>query len=124
MGCPLLFLKCDYKDEIMKNYVQDGKILTVIAPYAVTSGAGVQIGAALFGVACFAAAQDEELEISTERVYGIKKKTTDVMTAGAKLYWDNTNKELTVTVGTNLYAGLCVKDAGNGATTVNIKINV
>ena len=33
----------------MKNFVQDGGVLTVTAPYALTSGQGCQVGTALFG---------------------------------------------------------------------------
>ena len=39
----------------MKNFIQPGDSLTVSAPYAVTSGQGVLIGA-LFGIAAYDAA--------------------------------------------------------------------
>jgi predicted RecA/RadA family phage recombinase len=34
----------------MKNYVQEGDVLTLTAPYAVASGAGLQVGS-IFGFA-------------------------------------------------------------------------
>ena len=39
----------------MKNFIQPGDSLTVSAPYAVTSGQGVLVGA-LFGIAAYDAA--------------------------------------------------------------------
>jgi predicted RecA/RadA family phage recombinase len=46
----------------MKNYVHEGQTLTVVAPYAVSSGGGVKVGN-LFGVAVYDAAQNASLEI-------------------------------------------------------------
>jgi predicted RecA/RadA family phage recombinase len=46
-----------------------------------------------------------------------------VVTQGAALYWDNTNSRLTTTASGNTYAGYAFAAAGNGVTTVNIKLN-
>jgi predicted RecA/RadA family phage recombinase len=49
----------------MKNFIQPGDSLTVSAPYAVTSGQGVLVGA-LFGIAAYDAASSTTVEIQTE----------------------------------------------------------
>lgn len=103
----------------MKNFVQEGKTLTLIAPGTVTSGSLVVVGA-IIGVAAFDAASGAEVEVATEGVFTLPKVTTDVVTAGAKLYWDSVAGKLTVTAGTGAkpLVGLATVAAGNGTTTV------
>ena len=107
----------------MKNQVQDGDVITVTAPYAVTSGQGCQVGAALFGIASGDAASGATLELQLEGVYDVTALSTDTAAVGDLLYWDNTNKRLTTTASGNTLAGFAVAAAGSGVTTVNIKIN-
>lgn len=88
----------------MKNYVQDGDTITVVAPYALNSGDGCLVGS-IFGVATSAAANGAAVEIKPEGVFDIAALSTDVAAQGAKLYWDNTNKRLTVTSAGNTLIG-------------------
>lgn len=88
----------------MKNFVQAGKTITVAAPYAVSSGMGVLVGA-IFGVATFDAANGAPVEISREGVFDIAAVTADTATQGSKIYWDNTARKLTVTAGGNTLVG-------------------
>lgn len=106
----------------MKNKVQEGDVITVVAPYNVTSGDGVQVGAAIFGVACHDAVSGAPLELSLEGVYDIKTLSTDTPAQGAILYWDNTAKQLTTTASTNIKAGVATvaKVAGTTVTTALI----
>lgn len=105
----------------MKNYVQPGKVINVIAPAAKTSGDGVLVGR-LFGVATKDAGSGAELPIIVEGVVSLPKLSTDVVTIGAVLYWDNTNSRLTLVVTSNFPVGLAVSAAGNGVTTVWVKL--
>ena len=55
-------------------------------------------------------------------VWSAAKLSTDVVTQGAALYWDNTNSRFTLTSAGNTLAGWAFAAAGNGVTTVQIKL--
>ena len=103
----------------MKNFVQEGKTITVIAPAAVLSGDLVVVGS-IVGVAAFDAAQDAEVEITTRGVFELPKVPTDVIVQGDKLYWDSALSQLTKTAGAGSkpLVGYAAEAAGNGTTTV------
>ncbi|MBZ0140481.1 MAG: DUF2190 family protein [Pseudorhodoplanes sp.] len=81
----------------MKNYIQEGRMITLAAPAGgVTSGDGVMVGA-LFGVAS--------------------------KIAGDPVAWDDTAKEVSVP-GTDRYPiGIAIEAAGNGATIVRVRLD-
>lgn len=106
----------------MKNFVQAGNVLSLIAPYALTSGDGFQVGT-LFAVATSDALVDEVVEGSTVGVYALTKKASDVVTQGLDLYWDNTNKEVTITASTHLKIGQATLAAAGADATVNVRLN-
>ena len=106
----------------MKNFVQKGDVLTVTAPYAVNSGDGVLVGA-IFGVACSTAALGADVEVSTYGVFDLTALSTDVATQGAKIYWDNTNRRLTVTASGNTLVGAATRAKASGDTTARVKID-
>lgn len=49
-------------------------------------------------------------------VTGVAKATGQAWSVGALLYWDNTAKNLTTTVGSNTKAGYCLEAALSGDT--------
>lgn len=98
----------------MKNYVQPGHKITLTAPYAVTSGDGLLVGA-IFGVASATAAISEAVEAAVTGVFDLKKTASQAWSPGDKVYWDNTAKETTKTVGSNTLIGVAVDAVGNGA---------
>lgn len=104
------------------NFIQPGDVLTLTAPYAVASGAGLLVGS-LFGVATRAADNGAAVEASTRGVYELPKLSTDVVAIGDKLYWDNTNKRLTKTSTDNTLVATAVSAAGNGVATVYARLN-
>ena len=115
----------------MVNYVQEGDTLTVKAPYAVTSGSGIKIGTNLFGVASVDAAQNDILEAAVEGVFDLAKDGS-TFTDGAPVYWDDTAKKVTSTVGTNLKIGVAALiqpdgtsalGAAAGDATVRVRLN-
>ena len=71
----------------MKNYVQEGDVLTVSAPANVLSGAVAIVGS-IYGVAAFDALSGADVEVQVEGVFTLTKVTTDVVAVGDKLYWD------------------------------------
>ncbi len=104
----------------MKNFVQEGKTITVAAPATVASGQLVVVGS-IVGVAAFDAASGAEVEITVEGVFELPKVATDVIVQGDKLYWDSGQAMLTKTAGTGSkpMVGVATAGAGNGVTTVN-----
>ncbi len=108
----------------MNNYVQPGKVLSgLTAPYDRTVGQGVQVGAALFGVAVDTVTSgDTDMQIDTEGVYDITKGTAFAPAAGARLYWDNTNKQITTTSSGNLEVGVAIQAATSAETTARVKL--
>lgn len=105
----------------MRNYVSEGEAIQVAAPYAVTSGQGVLVGA-LFGVATADAANGADVVITTSGIHDITALSTDTATVGAKLYWDNGNRRLTTTASTHICAGVATAAKGSGDTTARIKL--
>jgi predicted RecA/RadA family phage recombinase len=106
----------------MKNYVQKGDVIPVVAGVGgIASGDVVKVGS-LIGVAVTSAAQNETASVSLTGVCEVKKKTTDVITQGEPLYWDATNAEMTETASGNTLAGYAWAGAGNGVTKVQIKL--
>jgi predicted RecA/RadA family phage recombinase len=106
----------------MKNFVQNGDVITVAAPYAVTSGQGVLVGA-LFGVAAYDAAIGANVEIASEGVFDITALTADTGTQGTKMYWDNTNRRLTTTATSNTLVGALTVAKGGSDTTARVYLD-
>lgn len=105
------------------NFKYQGDKLTVLSPGTVTSGQGVLIGL-LFGVALHGAASGELLTLAVEGVWHMPKATGGGtgLTAGAVVYWDNTNKRVTATATGNKPVGLVELAAGTSDTTVPVKL--
>ena len=106
----------------MKNAIQDGKTITFTPSSDVASG-GAFLATVMIIVAIANVAANEPGEFVTEGVYELPKATADVVTVGAQLYWDNSAKKLTTTVGSNTPAGKAWADAANGDDAVWVKIN-
>jgi predicted RecA/RadA family phage recombinase len=106
----------------MKNKVQKGGAITVIAPYAVTSGQGVLVGA-LFGVASCDAANGAQVEIERAGVFDITALTTDTGAQGVKMYWDNTNRRLTTTATNNTLVGALTVAKTASDTTARVLLD-
>ncbi len=106
----------------MKNYLQEGDVITVAAPYALASGDGALVGS-LFGVATNAAANGANVELLIEGVVKLTTLSTDTGTVGTKMYWDNTNKRATITATSNSLIGVLVAAKGAGETVSTIRLN-
>jgi predicted RecA/RadA family phage recombinase len=106
----------------MKNFVQKGDVITALAPYALTSGQMALIGQ-LLGVAVKDAANGAEVELQTVGVFEITALGTDVGAVGALIYWDNTNRRLTVTATSNELVGCLLRAKANGETTALVRLN-
>lgn len=99
----------------MKNYVQAGNTITLTAPYAVTSGDGLLVGA-IFAVAAGTAASGDPVEAAVVGVYDLKKVASQAWAVGDKIYWDNTAKNTTKTLTSNTLIGVATEAVAGGAT--------
>jgi predicted RecA/RadA family phage recombinase len=106
----------------MKNYIQPGNNITVAAPAAVTSGAGVILGD-LFGVANGDAESGADVVLSTVGVFELPKTTADDIAAGDTVYWDDSESEVTLTSTDNTKVGVAIAAAGAGTTTAKVRLN-
>lgn len=104
----------------MRNYVMTGDRLTVAAPYAVTSGQGLQVGAA-FGIATGPAAQGANVECAMEGVFDLPK-ATGAISQWQALYWDNTARNITTTASGNNKVGFATQAAASGDPTVRANL--
>jgi predicted RecA/RadA family phage recombinase len=103
----------------MRNFVQPGDSLAVAVPYAagITAGQGILVGA-LFGVAAVDGAQNAVIEAATQGVFDITKEPALAITAGARVFWDNTNRRITTTATGNFQVGIASLAALAADTTV------
>lgn len=107
----------------MKNYIQNGDMITVTVPVGgVTSGQGLLVGS-LFGIVTATAAEGEAAEIATTGVFDLPKDAATVIDAGDRVAWDDTTKEI-AQPGVGLYPiGIAVTAAVNGTTTVRVRLD-
>lgn len=106
----------------MKNAVSSGTVINYTASADVASGAVVLMGTRV-GIVVADIKNGSTGSVQVTGEFSVSKLSSDVVAQGDALYWDNTNKRLTKTASGNTYAGWATAAAGNGVTTVNIKIN-
>ncbi|PZR10384.1 MAG: hypothetical protein DI532_18145 [Azospirillum brasilense] len=108
----------------MRNFIQPGDSLAVAVPYSggVTSGQGLLVGA-LFGVAAIDGAQNAIIEAATQGVFDLTKEPSLAITAGARVFWDNTNRRITTTATGNFSIGIATVAALAADTTVRVWLN-
>ena len=106
----------------MKNYISDGDVVSAAAPYDVASGGGALIGS-LFGVAVDTALSGTSVQLKTTGVFTLPKATGQAWTYGAKLYWDDSNKNCTTTASGNTLIGVALAAAASGDTSGTVRLN-
>lgn len=106
----------------MKNFVQEGDVLTLIAPYDVDAGEGMLVGN-LFGVATTDGASGAEVEAFVgEGVFDLDKVDAQAWTAGASVYWDNSAKNVTTTSSGNTFIGFATRIEANPTATGRVRL--
>ena len=106
----------------MKNYIQPGKVLTLIAPTMLLSGAVVIVGSVV-GIAATDAAEGMPVEVSTEGVFELAKVAPQVWAQGSPVYWDAAASKATAIAGGGLpLIGIAVEGAGSAAALGRVKI--
>lgn len=74
------------------------------------------------GVVAMEAAPGQKYSVNVVGVYSFPK-ASEAITAGADVYWDNTNEVITATAESNILAGYAIADAAAADAVVSIKIN-
>lgn len=107
-----------------KNFIQPGGTITLTAPYAVTSGDGLLVGA-IFGVAAGDAASGATVEAALTGVLDLTKIGSQAWSVGAKVYWDDTNKRTTSVATSNTLIGVATEAVAGGAgdTIGRVRLN-
>ncbi len=103
----------------MKNYVKKGEHLSLTAPYALSAGDGALVGS-IFAVAITGAANAAAFEGKTCGVFDLTALSTDTAAQGADAYWDDTNKRITATQGSNTLVGAFAAAKANGDATARV----
>jgi len=106
----------------MKNFVHPGEYVPVAAPYDVASGAGALVGS-IFGVATVGVLSGATVELALTGVFDLKKTSAQAWTVGARIYWDDTNKECTTTASTHKLIGVAVAVADNPSATGRVRLS-
>lgn len=107
----------------MRNFIQPGNYLTVVAAAAVVSGAFVKVGT-MFGVAATSAKAGEQFELKIGDVYEFPKVAAEAWTQGQTIYMTAAGIATTVE-GTNTKAGVASEavSANTGAGRVRLNSN-
>ena len=100
----------------MKNYVQPGEIVSVLAPATVVSGQMLRVGL-LAGVAMNDAASGAPVNIQTTGVVRVTKAASQAWTVGAAIYGVGTTTLVATTATTtgNILLGTALEAVGAGA---------
>lgn len=106
----------------MKNSIQNGVILSLIAPYALASGAGFLVGS-IFAVACNAAANGETVEAARTGVYALPKTSAQAWAVGQRIFWDNANKRCDTDSTVGMLIGAATATAANPSSVGNVLLN-
>lgn len=63
------------------------------------------------------------MTIASDGVFDLPKLASAVIAAGAKVSWDDTAKQVNVPGTSRFPIGTAIEAAGNGATTVRIRLD-
>src|SRR3546814_589636 len=108
----------------MKNFIQRGENLTLLAPYALSSGDGALVGS-IFGVAAGDAANGADVDLVTMGVFTLPKPELEAIGIGDALHWDDAAKVVTLSAaaGANPKIGVAVSAADNPSFAVDVRLN-
>ena len=108
----------------MKNWKQEGDILTLTAPYDVLSGGGALVGAT-FGVAVTDVLSGAAASFAVEGVFTLTKATgaSTGGAQGAKAYWVAASKSVSAASSGNTLIGVFTKTCADGDATAEVRLN-
>lgn len=106
----------------MKNFVQLGDVITLVAPYQRNSGEGALVGS-VFGVATTSVDNAVSAEFAIAGVFDLAKTSAQAWTQGQKVYWDNTNKRCDSDSTVGPLIGIATEAAANPSSTGKVRLN-
>ena len=106
----------------MRNFVQEGKTLTLTPSANVAAGEGCLFGANLFGVALAPVTSGAPGEFLVEGVVDIAKTSALAISVGDRVFWVPGSKVVNVTATSQVNVGVAVAAAANPSATVRIKL--
>ncbi len=106
----------------MKNFVQEGEVVTLTAPTGgVSSGDGIVVGN-LFGVCTYDAAEATKVEVALIGVWQLPKASGQ-LNEGAKVSWDNSAHNVCAPGAGKYPIGVAVKAAGTSDATCVVRLD-
>lgn len=91
----------------MNNFIHEGHIIHVTAPYEVMTGDGLLRGS-LFGIATSWAPQGDSVGITTAGVFDLKRRADEQFEVGDPIYWNDSVKSFTREPDGAVMVGLAV----------------
>lgn len=111
----------------MKNFIQPGKTLSLVAPYAVDSG-DLVVSGAIVGVASGDADNGASVDVAVSGVFELPKVPAVTFTQGEIVYTTPTggpvtdNTDADSNSGGTVKVGYAVQAAGVGVSTVKVRL--
>jgi predicted RecA/RadA family phage recombinase len=106
----------------MKNYKQEGEVLTLTPAAGVAAGAGYLFGTSLFGVAINTVAAGATGEFVSEGVVAIAKTAALAIAVGDRVFWNAGTNAVDKTLTGQQCVGIAIEAAANPSNTVVIKL--
>ena len=103
------------------NFIQDGDVLTLAAPAALSSGDPVLVGS-IFGIAITDAESGADVAIATTGVWSLPKVSAQAWTLGAPIYWAAGAGNATTVSTANTFIGYATAVAVNPSATGLVKL--
>ncbi|MEO9132430.1 MAG: DUF2190 family protein [Sphingomonas sp.] len=106
----------------MRNYVQRGDTLDIIAAAVVASG-DVVIKGSIIGIANADAAVGDTFALDVVGVFNLPKVAALAIGQGDVVYWDSANAVVTKTAGGNTKLGVAIEPVPNPSAAVSVRLN-
>jgi len=109
----------------MKNYVQDGQFIDFVMTSSTVAGTAYYINDIVVVAAASVVASPAKPARCPMLTYGVvelPKNSPEVFVQGQVLYWDNTNKRLTLVSSSNKRCGFSSEPALAGDNTCRVYI--
>lgn len=106
----------------MRNFIQPGNTLDIVAASEITSGGVVTVGS-IIGVAAVDAGVGDTFALSVVGVYRLPKVSALAIAAGDVVYYDSTTGLVNKTASGNTKLGVAVEAAANPSPDVAVRLN-
>jgi predicted RecA/RadA family phage recombinase len=110
----------------MTNFVDEGNVVTLVAPGQVNAGEVVVVGS-IFGVAAHEAANGAQVDCQVVGIFDLKKVQAEVWAQGDQIYWDQAPSLATTVPGPpanpNTRIGVAVEPAANPSDSGRVRLS-